>query len=808
MNSKHWQACAPTPFARNHYFPGKMLMERDFTDEQLFHAGKLQYHQKHLHGRGVACGLKVKPHPNPACRDRVVIIEPGAAFDCCGRTIAVTKEVCFTFADDEDVAKLPKDGKEHTLQICIRYRECEVEPVPVLFDDCGDGSRCEPNRVVESFEFDVKVDPPPPKHDATAPKFAWKNTLNAANARAVVLHEQSHRIYILTAGNPGTVFPVNADNRDFLAPLTLGGEGKAMAVSKDGKALVVAFTDSTGLKLRAFDVSDFTKPPVELTLPAGAQEIELLVAPDGQLFGVVREASAATVQTWGSALLSASPIAPTKIADAPQASYRPAFSTDGTLLYTIDLAPFRLYSFDLSSATPTATQITLPTNAAAQRIAIAHDTAGDTLVVSDGMNLKLHFRAPDGTWSQAAIPQEPLSLATSPGGAWVYVLESDGTDWFVRAISIRRAQKGLPQPPNAVVKVGKQSQQLVLTTAGHALFVPFLGESTAPAGTDGGVAMVDVAEQDCGELLWQSLDGCPECEDPDCVVLATVEHYHVGDQLEDPLPSNATHAALIDNRTGRVLLPSTQVLTEVIQCMLEDCHGGGEGKQGPPGPAGPGVTSADAESVPPSAPAEAIFNPATGNIHFRIPKGEKGDPGTTTATKLVSVCRINWTHAPKSSDEETDRDQLEGYGIIIAFNGKVRAGDINRHSFAVFASRGEESPAGPTDCWCELRPKLLSAARLKPSPTEACPQLIPDEGAFYSDADEFVNGASFLPETGFHPGEVYRVILKGDLIRADAGDGVWRSLDGNHLYPWVPARPSGDGIEGGTFESWFRVKPQ
>src|SRR5207253_1803358 len=102
-----------------------------------------------------------------------------------------------------------------------------------------------------------------------APKFAWANTLNAANAVAVVLHEQSHRIYILTAGNPGTVFPVNADNRDFLTPLTLGGEGKALAVSKDGTALVVAFTDATGLKLRAFDVSDFTKSS-ELALPPGA----------------------------------------------------------------------------------------------------------------------------------------------------------------------------------------------------------------------------------------------------------------------------------------------------------------------------------------------------------------------------------------------------------------------------------------------------------------------------------------------------------------------------------------------------------
>ena len=76
------------------YFTGKLLVERDFTDETRFHMEKLRHHQQQLHGWGVVCGLKVKPHPNPACRDRFVCIEPGSAVDCCGHDIIVREEEC------------------------------------------------------------------------------------------------------------------------------------------------------------------------------------------------------------------------------------------------------------------------------------------------------------------------------------------------------------------------------------------------------------------------------------------------------------------------------------------------------------------------------------------------------------------------------------------------------------------------------------------------------------------------------------------------------------------------------------------
>ena len=56
---------------RNAYFDGKMLVARDFTDEQDYHRGHRQMHNALLHGTGTVCGLKVVAHPSEDCRRRV-----------------------------------------------------------------------------------------------------------------------------------------------------------------------------------------------------------------------------------------------------------------------------------------------------------------------------------------------------------------------------------------------------------------------------------------------------------------------------------------------------------------------------------------------------------------------------------------------------------------------------------------------------------------------------------------------------------------------------------------------------------------
>ena len=81
--------CATPQLARNNYFTGKLLVERDFREEQDYFLGKDRRHNQELHGWGVVCGLKVKQHPDENCRDRYVIVEPGTAIDCCGHEILV-----------------------------------------------------------------------------------------------------------------------------------------------------------------------------------------------------------------------------------------------------------------------------------------------------------------------------------------------------------------------------------------------------------------------------------------------------------------------------------------------------------------------------------------------------------------------------------------------------------------------------------------------------------------------------------------------------------------------------------------------
>src|ERR1700747_3496355 len=81
--------CDIDQMARNNYFTGKLLVERDFTDEQRYTMGKLRRHTHRLHGWGPVCGLKVTQHPTPSCQSQYVVIEPGYAVDCCGREILV-----------------------------------------------------------------------------------------------------------------------------------------------------------------------------------------------------------------------------------------------------------------------------------------------------------------------------------------------------------------------------------------------------------------------------------------------------------------------------------------------------------------------------------------------------------------------------------------------------------------------------------------------------------------------------------------------------------------------------------------------
>jgi hypothetical protein len=193
--------CEIPPFCRNHYYRGKLLTERDFSDEQQYFVDKDRLHNLMLHGYGTVCGLEVKPHPH--CPKLRLVVTPGYAIDCCGREIRVTKEVqvelpqpekkarkpdpCppdepprkpegydprppYGYEDDEPPPYRPDayppepcddDEDPFDLYICLRYVECETEFSPAPFDDCscGEGSQ-KPNRICEGFEVQLLREKP------------------------------------------------------------------------------------------------------------------------------------------------------------------------------------------------------------------------------------------------------------------------------------------------------------------------------------------------------------------------------------------------------------------------------------------------------------------------------------------------------------------------------------------------------------------------------------------------------------------------------------------------------------------------
>ena len=113
------------------------------------------------------------------------------------------------------------------------------------------------------------------------------------------------------------------------------------------------------------------------------------------------------------------------------------------------------------------------------------------------------------------------------------------------------------------------------------------------------------------------------------------------------------------------------------------------------------------------------------------------------------------------------------------------------------------------------------------SPTATSVSASARRGADDGTVDKGATGMRFRPVNNEWPAGRYRVVLRGDYVLAErtitktANDGstfeVQAVLDGNHLAPGIlgpggigprglPARcPSGDWVEGGTFESWFEI---
>ncbi len=785
--------CKTETYTRNNYFTGKLMVERDFTDEQHYFMEKLRLHNQRLHGSGIVCGLQVVQHDNPACRDRYVILQPGTAIDCCGKDILVTEpEVIDLYAFPELQALLEQNanpdnnddnGGPHTLQLRICYRECPTEDIPVLYDECGcDDTQCAPNRILESYRIELAIDPQIAADNLLQPSLDWAATINIAHAWQAALHEATERLYVLTAGDQATLYQVSTDNLAIETSFALNRQALALAVAPDGAQLYVLVAHQDGpeqgnAELWVFDTSGGSTlssgPDRGAEVPASADsKASLSTVPDGRLVAIFNQAG--KVRVWAAGVPDPASIPNAQKANIGVDLRNLAVAADGIGVYLAEPGTGNLHQIDIDTNGLDPRVLTLAgINASA--LAAIHSTGPERLAVIDHANQALHIVDPSGAGSvvaSAALQHAPREVVISAGGHWAWVLEHEGGDSYVQSVNLRALLQGEPGPTGVALEVGSDAQQLLLTASGRRLFVPYPDDLSIDDA--GGVAILDITEQACGELLC-GIQDCPDCETSDCLVLATIENYNLGDHLTDqadpapdPSTDNDANIARINNALHRKLLPSTQALTAAIKCILDNCCDGaaGGGEQGPPGPPGP---------------------PG--------PQGPQGPAGPGLDPDLPHICVISWEHAGQLSP-----GQLVEQGLVIGFDTQVRNSDLHRMSIRLLVEHFEND--NQLTCWCEPDIELSGVI---------FEQRCNLEFGFgtENDPNAEVNGVQILLSNRgiIQRGMRVRVLINGDFIRGrHLATGEFRGGDFNHLPPWLPNTRTGDGVEGGTFESWFTIE--
>lgn len=789
--------CDFEAFVRNHFYTGKMMGAAEFITETHFHAEKMRHHNVRLHGWGTVCGLRVKQHPSPECRRRYVVVEPGSALDCCGHEILVPHEEILDVGGLPQIKQLAQDALMHTLQICVRFRECPTEEVPVLYDECGcDDTRCAPNRILESYEFDVLVDPPLTGADLGGAAAVGAFVATSTHAASGFVAAANGRVAVIDPELATRALILDPQNRS-LQSVILPAPARAIALAPVGDAFLIV-TDPHGgpteCRVHAYAIDDGAEiPPIGASriVPATTAASSVLAAAvmnpaAGDPVFAVLDVGAGSLHLWDADATHA-------IADAPAAtiSLPVAMSdlvSDGTTAYAIDGTQVR--EIDLGAATHA--PIALPTGSLPVALALSNAASRSWVAVARGTDKRIDLleRAPGTTQVPIALAHEPAALAAI--GERLFALEEESGHLWIQVVDLAPiATNGMPTVTAARAAGDAQAAIVLLLEEGQAAVI----DAAA------------LADSDCADLLWKQLLRCPACETPNCVVLATMANYRPGLEMLDLPPDGVAPVAgvaYIDNRTGRRILASTATLQAWLECL--QLNGGAPGPMGPAGPPGP---EGDPGPPGPPGPTGPVGPPGPpgppGIVEAQVRLGDCSTPPTATITNgqlvielprccdddFAHICGINWRHA-----RETPLSALGGE-VIIAFDRALDPADLTqerlREAFIVETHHDHQiTDQLRVECWC----RLIGEYRAFQLTARCDPGSPPLQGGTQIDA------IAFRPSPNFQAGRRYRVRLYGDLIRDEAG----RAVDANHLPPWLPDRPTGDCIEGGTFESWFRAR--
>lgn len=558
-------------------------------------------------------------------------------------------------AADSDLADALEGGKKH-LFVAIRRCDCGAEPMPLILPGCeGENGASAYSRTAEGFKFTLSARAPAevtPLETPVNPKLNWVHTitLGAQTPIAVHFNDGEDLVQIAARNNAGGshVYLHHAENHD-LVSLLEGPETISETQSSRAARLIFAAGEDfdiggsaiSGVGIwKATGVQDNASP--EAVIPTTGRLSRVAVSPttgavfvlefvDGSNARLVAY-SAESVNAW----LASTPAAgssPVELASldfdhgfgnkthSPQrGAAMMVFSHDGKYLaiaaptgqaqkrlYLIDVAAFNTGGMTLDDARAEGYS-----SAVNERLAAVAWGQDDKVLYllstrpAGGGSIFVTRHVLTGTGNQiehrgqgVELAGKPLDLAVAPTERHAYVLLED-PDGKTRLTAVNvEVVKALGSTTPVLVELSDDAlhidgtgRSMALKPNGALMYVSAADAAPSEAPERGLVAVIKIAEDNCGAHFDAAINDCPACKDGGdyAVVLGHLPNYDAAEtpRMMDQDEASAGDVA-IDNLTYRPLVPSTATIHKVVECIL--AQGVAEG---PPGPRGdPGSDGAD-----------------------------------------------------------------------------------------------------------------------------------------------------------------------------------------------------------------------
>lgn len=278
--------------------------------------------------------------------------------------------------------------------------------------------------------------------------------------------------------------------------------------------------------------------------------------------------------------------------------------------------------------------------------------------------------------------------------------------------------------------------------------------------------------------------------------------------------------------TATTLEPGSEATANLIP-ILGDPEGdlvlslgipaGSDGSDGEDGGRGPGIVAVSVTTLPPGSSATAVLVPIAGDpegdqtLQLGIPRGQPGTPGPIDDPELTHITNLSWDHAKGFNSVDEWTEFAPKIGLVIKFDEEF--GGVQTRTVYDIVDLPNLGPVGISEVF-ELKVRRntemgLCECRL--------PNVFCEPVEVEVDATGRIVNVNPLPldientpavrlimdaETARRVGAAFcRVIFRSDF----ALDMNKKAVDGNHIGGLVPERPTGNGRQGGTFESWFTV---